>query len=38
VHPTDTSIIGPVKIIDSVLLILAAVLVLIGIGGVSSWR
>jgi putative ABC transport system permease protein len=36
VHPTDTSIIGPVKIIDSVLLILAAVLVLIGIGGVFN--
>jgi len=36
VHPTDTSIIGPVKIIDSVLLALAAVLVLIGIGGVFN--
>ena len=36
VRPTDTSIIGPVKIIDSVLLVLAAVLVLIGIGGVFN--
>jgi putative ABC transport system permease protein len=36
VQPTDTSIIGPVKIIDSVLLVLAAVLVLIGIGGVFN--
>jgi putative ABC transport system permease protein len=33
---TDTSIIGPVKIIDSVLLVIAAVLVLIGIGGVFN--
>jgi putative ABC transport system permease protein len=36
VHASDTSIIGPVKIIDSVLLALAAVLVLIGIGGVFN--
>ncbi|MDQ6721170.1 MAG: FtsX-like permease family protein [Candidatus Dormibacteraeota bacterium] len=36
VHPSDTSIIGPVKIIDSVLLVIAAVLVLIGIGGVFN--
>jgi putative ABC transport system permease protein len=36
VHSTDTSIIGPVKIIDSVLLVIAAVLVLIGIGGVFN--
>jgi len=33
---SDTSIIGPVKIIDSVLLVLAGVLVLIGIGGVFN--
>jgi putative ABC transport system permease protein len=33
VQPNNTSIIGPVKIIDSVLLAIAAVLVLIGIGG-----
>jgi len=33
---SDTSIIGPVKIIDSVLLVLALVLVLIGIGGVFN--
>jgi putative ABC transport system permease protein len=36
VQATDTSIIGPVKIIDSVLLVIAAVLVLIGIGGVFN--
>ena len=36
VHASDTSLIGPVKIIDSVLLALAAVLVLIGIGGVFN--
>jgi putative ABC transport system permease protein len=36
VRPSDNSIIGPVKIIDSVLLIIAAVLVLIGIGGVFN--
>src|SRR6266851_1888680 len=36
VHANDTSIIGPVKIIDSVLLAIAAVLVLIGIGGVFN--
>jgi putative ABC transport system permease protein len=36
VRPSDNSIIGPVKIIDSVLLVLAAVLVLIGIGGVFN--
>ncbi|HAC46669.1 MAG TPA: hypothetical protein DCF65_11470 [Chloroflexi bacterium] len=33
---SDTSIIGPVKIIDSVLLVLAVVLVLIGVGGVFN--
>jgi putative ABC transport system permease protein len=36
VHPNDTGIIGPVKIIDTVLLVVAAVLVLIGIGGVFN--
>lgn len=36
VRASDTSIIGPVKIIDSVLLAIAAVLVLIGIGGVFN--
>jgi putative ABC transport system permease protein len=36
VHASDTSIIGPVKIIDSVLLAIAVVLVLIGIGGVFN--
>ena len=36
VQASDTSIIGPVKIIDSVLLAIAAVLVLIGIGGVFN--
>jgi len=36
VQANDTSIIGPVKIIDSVLLAIAAVLVLIGIGGVFN--
>jgi AcrR family transcriptional regulator len=36
VHASDTSLIGPVKIIDSVLLALAAVLVLIGVGGVFN--
>jgi putative ABC transport system permease protein len=36
VQPSDTSLIGPVKIIDSVLLAIAAVLVLIGIGGVFN--
>jgi len=36
VHASDTSIIAPVKIIDLVLLILAAVLALIGVGGVFN--
>jgi putative ABC transport system permease protein len=36
VHASDTSLIGPVKIIDSVLLAIAAVLVLIGIAGVFN--
>ena len=36
VHPNNTSLIGPVKIIDSVLLVLAGVLVLIGIGGIFN--
>ena len=36
VRPSNNAIIGPVKIIDSVLLVLAAVLVLIGIGGVFN--
>jgi putative ABC transport system permease protein len=36
VRPSNNDIIGPVKIIDSVLLVLAAVLVLIGIGGVFN--
>ena len=36
VHASDTSIITPVKIIDLVLLILAAVLALIGVGGVFN--
>ena len=36
VHASDTSIITPVKIIDLVLLVLAAVLALIGIGGVFN--
>src|SRR5437899_3099004 len=36
VHASDTSIITPVKIIDLVLLILAGVLALIGIGGVFN--
>jgi putative ABC transport system permease protein len=36
VHVSDTSIIGPIKIVDSVLLVLTAVLVLIGIGGVFN--
>jgi len=36
VHASDTSIITPVKIVDLVLLILAAVLALIGIGGVFN--
>jgi putative ABC transport system permease protein len=36
VSASDTSLIAPVKIIDSVLLVLAAVLVLIGIGGVFN--
>src|ERR1700674_2769994 len=36
VHPNNTSLIGPVKIIDSVLLVLAVVLVLIGIGGIFN--
>jgi len=35
-QPTDTSTIGPVKIIDSVLLVIAAVLCLIGIAGVFN--
>jgi len=36
VHASDTSIITPVKIIDLVLLVLAAVLALIGVGGVFN--
>src|SRR5260370_3249987 len=36
VHAADTSIIAPVKIIDLVLLVIAAVLALIGIGGVFN--
>jgi putative ABC transport system permease protein len=36
VRPSNNAIIGPVKIIDTVLLVLAAVLVLIGIGGVFN--
>jgi putative ABC transport system permease protein len=36
VHPNNTSLIGPVKIIDSVLLVLAVVLVLIGVGGIFN--
>jgi putative ABC transport system permease protein len=36
VHASDTSIITPVKIIDLVLLILAGVLALIGVGGVFN--
>lgn len=36
VHQSDTSIIAPVKIIDLVLLILAGVLALIGVGGVFN--
>jgi putative ABC transport system permease protein len=36
VQANNTSLIGPVKIIDSVLLAIAAVLVLIGIGGVFN--
>ena len=36
VHASDTSIIAPVKIIDSVLIVLAAVLALIGVGGVFN--
>jgi putative ABC transport system permease protein len=36
VRPTDTSIIAPVKIIDSVLVILAIVLGLIAVGGVFN--
>ena len=36
VRASDNSIIGPVKIIDSVLLVIAVVLVLIGIGGVFN--
>jgi putative ABC transport system permease protein len=36
VRPSNNSIIGPVKIIDSVLLIITGVLVLIGIGGVFN--
>ncbi len=36
VQPSHTDIIGPVKIIDSVLLAIAVVLVLIGIGGVFN--
>jgi putative ABC transport system permease protein len=36
VRASDISLIGPVKIIDSVLLAIAAVLVLIGIGGVFN--
>jgi putative ABC transport system permease protein len=36
VHVSDTSIITPVKIIDLVLLVLASVLALIGVGGVFN--
>jgi putative ABC transport system permease protein len=36
VQPNNTGLIGPVKIIDSVLLAIAAVLILIGIGGVFN--
>jgi putative ABC transport system permease protein len=36
VHASDTSIITPVKIIDLVLLIIAGVLALIGVGGVFN--
>jgi putative ABC transport system permease protein len=36
VHAADTSIIAPVKIIDTVLLIIAAVLAMIGVGGVFN--
>jgi putative ABC transport system permease protein len=36
VRASDTSIIAPIKIIDSVLLVIAAVLALIGIGGVFN--
>lgn len=36
VKASDTAIIGPIKIIDSVLLAIAAVLVLIGVGGVFN--
>jgi len=36
VHASDTSIITPVKIIDLVLLIIAAVLALIGVGGIFN--
>jgi putative ABC transport system permease protein len=36
VRPSNNAIIGPVKIIDTVLLVLAAVLMLIGIGGVFN--
>ncbi len=36
VHAADTSIIAPVKIIDTVLLVIAAVLALIGVGGVFN--
>ncbi len=36
VHASDTSIIAPVQIVDLVLLILAAVLTLIGVGGVFN--
>jgi putative ABC transport system permease protein len=36
VRPSNNAIIGPVKIIDTVLLVIAGVLVLIGIGGVFN--
>src|SRR5439155_23364721 len=36
VHPNNTSLIGPVKIIGSVLLLLAVVLFLIGVGGIFN--
>jgi putative ABC transport system permease protein len=36
VHASDTSLIAPVKIVDLVLLIIAGVLVLIGVGGVFN--
>ena len=36
VQANDTSIIGPVKVIDTVLLIIAAVIALIGVGGIFN--